>query len=1139
MVIRLFFLMIVNVSFLRAASSQQLIIPEGHIASMTQIGFSPDGVHVLTGSMDNTAKLWETSSGKLLATFDGHTDGIDIAKFSPDNNFILVASYKAVKIYDSHTAVLLFTLDNLKGVHCANFSADSKSLIVVDHDVRIYDLQTGKLTLEIAEENWAYSGFFISGGKKIVLKNIRDAPVNIRDASTGELLDTIEMSSGPVLSLEQDEKDNIMIACKNLIKIFHIDSKGHKEINSTKITGVKTAMFLPGFETILVQTDSSVYLVSRHKNEIRKIPFGAAVYSAQIFKENILSVKMINSPYVLLWDIKGDSVFKKVNCNLISAVHPNGKKFLGSFRGGELAVLSYPGLKVLTGFDHSVEVLNAVAFNPDQQEIVSAAKNREIHFWQLDKMDQPVVYAHAYSKKPFQAERRQSDTNDSYNRSITNSPSMVKIWSWPLQKAYEALPRGEFGGGPVRFGKENKRILLANGNSAYLYDIEKDSVMQSFRGHSWTISSLALSRNEKYVVSTSRDRTCKVWDVNTGKVIFSSSRNWGYTSGEFIDDDTKIVTGQDSWLTYWNLRDGAVTVADSFLTSGKVSILESVSGRFLPVVTGKELRLIYNDRQTVVQPGKNSLYFSKFNKAETMLVTATRDEFVSVWSVGSGELLKRIYTGKNNVITDVDFENGLVAGISSGSKLLTWNLNSGDERSLSVVLDSVNYLTKIPSGYYQCTPAAARALHYVTKDLKVITFDQLDIKYNRPDKVLQAVGNKDTLLINFYKKAWEKRIKRLGIDTAGFRDGYSIPEGGVLNSDSIKDEQTNADLRIRIYGRDSLYTIERANVWINEVPVFGQKGLDLSGRKIHSIDTAFTIKLSAGENIIESSIINTNGTESFRQPLITKYTPAAPIPEKVYFMGIGIDHFKDSRFNLLYSVKDIRDLANKFREKYPAAIIIDTLFNESVSVERIKKMKQALMTTTENDKVIIAYSGHGLLSREYDYYLSTYGVDFENPIVNGLAYSELENLVDSIPARKKIMLIDACHSGELDKDDISELNNAPDTLIKGLKPVAHNKANHVGLKSSFELMQSLFANVSRNTGTTVLSAAAGTQFALERNDLKNGVFTYSILEAMKTYKTLTLGELKKIITQRVQDITKGLQQPTFRNENNAVDWSLW
>jgi hypothetical protein len=169
--------------------------------------------------------------------------------------------------------------------------------------------------------------------------------------------------------------------------------------------------------------------------------------------------------------------------------------------------------------------------------------------------------------------------------------------------------------------------------------------------------------------------------------------------------------------------------------------------------------------------------------------------------------------------------------------------------------------------------------------------------------------------------------------------------------------------------------------------------------------------------------------------------------------------------------------------------MIDTLFNEAVSNTAVKALKEKLKKTAPNDRVIIAYSGHGLLSKDFDYYLSTYQVNFDQPEQNGLAYEELESLLDNIPARKKLMLIDACHSGEVDKEEMTRITAAADSLkqegTKGGKPKYTGKTV-LGMKNSFELMQSLFVNVGRSTGATIISAAAGTQFALERGDLKNG-----------------------------------------------------
>jgi uncharacterized caspase-like protein len=240
-------------------------------------------------------------------------------------------------------------------------------------------------------------------------------------------------------------------------------------------------------------------------------------------------------------------------------------------------------------------------------------------------------------------------------------------------------------------------------------------------------------------------------------------------------------------------------------------------------------------------------------------------------------------------------------------------------------------------------------------------------------------------------------------------------------------------------------------------------------------------------------------------------------------------------------VKDIRDLAAKYRERFGETLSIDTLFNEAVSSTAVKALKAKLKKTAANDRVIIAYSGHGLLSKDFDYYLSTYSVNFDHPEQNGLAYEELESLLDSIPARKKLMLIDACHSGEVDKEEMTRIEAAADSLqqegTKGGKPTYTGKTT-LGMKNSFELMQSLFVNVGRSTGATIISAAAGTQFALERGDLKNGVFTYSILEALNKYPSIKISEMKKIVGERVEQITKGLQKPTSRNEVMAVDWSL-
>lgn len=435
------------------------------------------------------------------------------------------------------------------------------------------------------------------------------------------------------------------------------------------------------------------------------------------------------------------------------------------------------------------------------------------------------------------------------------------------------------------------------------------------------------------------------------------------------------------------------------------------------------------------------------------------------------------------------------------------------------------------------------ALNYIAlkKDQAIFPIGQLDIKLNRPDKVLESIHSTDTMLIRSYKNAYGKRLQKLKIDTNTLSNTLELPIAEFKNKSSLPYNQTLPDLKLTLNTSDTSAFIDRVNVWINQVPIWGMNGLSIKSRKLHSFDTSITLILSNGINRIECAITNTRGSESNHTPISINYTPAKNIESKVYFVGIGIDQFANPKYNLRYSCKDIRDLCAKLREKYGAQLIIDTLFNTQVTVANIKALRGKLLNSSVNDKVIISYSGHGLLDRKYNYILSTYSVDFEHPELKGLAYESMEHLLDSIPARKKLLLIDACHSGEVDKDDVISMNQTSDSmgLKKGSQLLEYGDEQSFGLRNSFELMQNVFVNVGQNTGAVIISAAAGNQFALENGNLQNGVFTYTILEALNQYPTIKIGALRKTVSERVSLLTNGLQKPTFRNETMAVDWDVW
>jgi len=105
--------------------------------------------------------------------------------------------------------------------------------------------------------------------------------------------------------------------------------------------------------------------------------------------------------------------------------------------------------------------------------------------------------------------------------------------------------------------------------------------------------------------------------------------------------------------------------------------------------------------------------------------------------------------------------------------------------------------------------------------------------------------------------------------------------------------------------------------------------------------------------------------------------------------------------------------------------------DEQATRENIIKTKSFLQQSNEDDYVMVFVASHGLLDKDFNYYLATYDTDFTNPALKGLPYDELEMLLDGIKSRKKTLLIDACHSGEVDEDS-SATQNTTIALTKSL-----------------------------------------------------------------------------------------------------------
>ena len=93
----------------------KLGLPVGHTDYVNSAVYSPDGRSIVTASLDNTARIWDAVTGKLLHSLEGHTDDVNSAVYSPDGRSIVTASWdNTARIWDATTGQARYTRLQLK-----------------------------------------------------------------------------------------------------------------------------------------------------------------------------------------------------------------------------------------------------------------------------------------------------------------------------------------------------------------------------------------------------------------------------------------------------------------------------------------------------------------------------------------------------------------------------------------------------------------------------------------------------------------------------------------------------------------------------------------------------------------------------------------------------------------------------------------------------------------------------------------------------------------------------------------------------------------------------------------------------------------------------------------------------------------
>jgi WD40 repeat protein len=527
----------------------------GHKNRVQAVAFSPDGRQVLTGSRDSTAKLW-TLAGQEVRTFSGHTNYVEAVAFSPDGRQVLTGS-------GDHTAKL-WTLEgqeirtfsgHTSYIEAVAFSPDGRQVLTGSYD------QTAKLWTLDGQKVRTFSGhtFFVSAvafspdGRQ-VLTGSRDKTAKLWTLD-GQEVCTFSGHTDDVFAVafSPDGRQVLTGSGDKTAKLWTLDGQEVRTFSGHK-SNIFTVAFSPnGHQVLTGSVDKTAKLWTLDGKEVRTFSGHSDIVSAVAFSPNGRQVLTGSGDHTAkLWTFDGQEVHTfSGHSDVVSAVafSPDGHQVLTGSWDKTAKLWTLDGKEVRTFSGHS-DIVTAVSFSPDGRQVLTGSWDKTAKLWAFDGHKARTfsghtgdVYAVAFSPDGQQV---LAGSGDHTAKLWTLNGHEVRTFSGHTNDVYA-----------VAFSPDGRQVLTGSGdNTAKLWTLEGQEI-RIFSRHSDVVSAVAFSPDGRQVLTGSGDHTAKLWTLGGQQIRIFSGHTYYVSEVAFSPDGHQVLTGSgDNTTKLWNTESG-------------------------------------------------------------------------------------------------------------------------------------------------------------------------------------------------------------------------------------------------------------------------------------------------------------------------------------------------------------------------------------------------------------------------------------------------------------------------------------------------------------------------------------------------------------------------------------------------------
>lgn len=248
----------------------------------------------------------------------------------------------------------------------------------------------------------------------------------------------------------------------------------------------------------------------------------------------------------------------------------------------------------------------------------------------------------------------------------------------------------------------------------------------------------------------------------------------------------------------------------------------------------------------------------------------------------------------------------------------------------------------------------------------------------------------------------------------------------------------------------------------------------------------------------------------------------------VMVLGIGVSKYQSAQIpTLKYADRDSRRVVQLFKDKYKLsndrAMLLNNEDATAIKISRFITQSAAKLLSAD-DTFILYFGGHGApdvdaASNDSDglkKYLLLHDTELDSLPMTGLSLNNLATLLEKLPCKRVVILLDSCFSG-----------------TAGGQTLAKLKSVRISDKS--------YKNITdlSGEGRVILAASSENQVSHEEDSLQAGVFTHYLIEGLngkaktKDDGSINILSLYEYVNKEVSRYTKNKQSPVFRGTLDA------